>query len=35
MTNTEISNANKIMIGSVEASALYIGSTKMWPIGGG
>lgn len=35
MTNTEISNTNKIIIGNIEASALYIGSTKMWSIGGG
>lgn len=32
MTNTEIANASKIMIGSTEASAMYIGSEKLWPV---
>lgn len=30
MTNTEISNADKIMLGNTEALAMYIGSTQLW-----
>ncbi len=30
MTNTEIANANKIMLGSTEAIKMYIGSTLLW-----
>ena len=30
MTNTEISNADKIMLGDTEALAMYIGSTQIW-----
>ena len=30
MTNTEIANASKIMLGSTEAVAMYIGSTLIW-----
>lgn len=32
MTNTEIGAADKIMLGSAEADAMYIGDTLMWPI---
>ena len=35
MTNTQIAAASKIMVGTTEAVAMYIGSTLMWPIGGG
>jgi len=35
MTSTEIATASKIMLGTTEAVAMYIGSVKMWPIGGG
>lgn len=35
MTNTEIANASKIMLGSTEASAMYIGDTLIWPINTG
>jgi len=35
MTSTEIANSSKIMLGSTEAIKMYIGSTLMWPIGGG
>lgn len=35
MTNTEIATASKIMLGTVEAVAMYIGSTLIWPQGGG
>ena len=35
MTNTDIANASKIMLGSIEASAMYIGDTLMWPINTG
>ena len=35
MTNTEIASANKVMLGTTEAVAMYIGSTLLWPIGGG
>lgn len=31
MTNTEIAAASKIMLGTTEATAMYIGSTKIWP----
>ena len=30
MTSTEIANASKIMLGSTEATAMYIGSIQMW-----
>lgn len=30
MTNTEIASASKIMFGSTEATAMYIGSTLIW-----
>ena len=30
MTNTEIASASKIMLGSTEASAMYIGSSLIW-----
>lgn len=30
MTNTEISNADKIMLGDTEALAMYIGSIQLW-----
>lgn len=35
MTNTEIATASKIMLGTVEAVAMYIGSTLIWSQGGG
>lgn len=35
MTSTEIAAASKIMLGTTEAVAMYIGSIKMWPVGGG
>ena len=31
MTSTEIAAANKIMLGTTEAVAMYIGSMKIWP----
>lgn len=31
MTSTEIASASKIMLGTTEAVAMYIGSTKIWP----
>ena len=31
MTNAELTAASKIMIGTTQASAVYIGSTKVWP----
>lgn len=30
MTNTEIASASKIMLGTTEAVAMYIGSTQIW-----
>lgn len=30
MTNTEIANADKIMLGTTQASAVYIGNVKLW-----
>ena len=33
MTSTEIAAASKIMLGTTEAVAMYIGSTKIWPTG--
>lgn len=33
MTNTEIGAADKIMLGSTEAEAMYIGSTLIWQSG--
>ena len=33
MTSTEIASASKIMLGTTEAVAMYIGSTKIWPTG--
>ena len=35
MTNTDIASASKVMLGTTEAVAMYIGSTKIWPAGGG
>ena len=35
MTNTEIGAANKIMLGTTEAVAMYIGSTLIWQKSGG
>ena len=35
MTSTEIAAASKVMLGTTEAVAMYIGSTKIWPAGGG
>ena len=34
MTSTEIAAASKVILGTTEAVAMYIGSTLMWPIGG-
>lgn len=31
MTSTEIAAASKVMLGTTEAVAMYIGSTKIWP----
>ena len=33
MTSTEIESASKIMLGTTEAVAMYIVSTKIWPTG--
>jgi len=30
MTSTDIANATKIMLGTTEAVAMYIGSTLIW-----
>lgn len=35
MTNTDIASASKVMLGTTEAVAMYIGSTKIWQAGGG
>lgn len=35
MTSTEIASASKIILGTTEATAMYIGSTLIWPTGGG
>lgn len=35
MTSTEIASASKIMLGTTEATAMYIGSTQIWSTGGG
>lgn len=35
MTSTEIAAANKVMLGTTEAVAMYIGSTLIWQTGGG
>lgn len=35
MTSTDIAAASKIILGTTEAVAMYIGSTKIWPTGGG
>lgn len=35
MTNTEIAAASKVMLGTTEAVAMYIGSTLMWSTGSG
>lgn len=32
MTNTDIASATSIMLGTTQASAMYIGNTLMWPI---
>lgn len=34
MISTEIASANKIMLGTTEAVAMYIGSTQVWSVGG-
>lgn len=30
MTNTELANATSIMLGTTQASAMYIGNTLIW-----
>jgi hypothetical protein len=30
MTNTELANATSIMLGTTQASAMYIGNTLVW-----
>ena len=35
MTSTDIAAASKIMLGTTEAVAMYIGSTQIWQAGGG
>jgi hypothetical protein len=35
MTSTDIAAASKVMLGTTEAVAMYVGSTKIWPTGGG
>ena len=35
MTSTEIASASKVMLGTTEAVAMYIGSTQIWQAGGG
>ena len=35
MTSTEIAAASKVMLGTTEAVAMYIGSTLMWQKSGG
>ena len=35
MTSTEIANASKIILGTTEADAMYIGSTLIWQKSGG
>ena len=35
MTNQEILTASKIMLGTTEAVAMYIGSTLIWQKSGG
>ena len=35
MTSTEIASASKVMLGTTEAVAMYIGSTQIWSAGGG
>lgn len=35
MTNTDIANASNIMLGTTQASAMYIGDTLMWGYSGG
>jgi len=30
MTNTDIASASKVMLGTTEAVAMYIGSNKIW-----
>ena len=35
MTSTDIAAASKIILGTTEAVAMYIGSTKIWPTGSG
>lgn len=32
MTNTELANASKIILGTTEASAVYIGDTLVWQV---
>lgn len=33
MTSTELASASKIMLGTTQAVAMYIGSTQIWPSG--
>ena len=33
MINTDLENALKIMIGSLEAEAIYVGNSLMWQSG--
>ena len=35
MTNTELGNATSIMLGTTQASAMYIGDTLVWGYSGG
>lgn len=35
MTSTEIASASKVILGTTEATAMYIGSTQIWTAGGG
>ena len=35
MTSTEIASASKVMLGTTEADAMYIGSTLIWQKSGG
>jgi hypothetical protein len=30
MTNTELASASKVILGTTEASAVYIGDTLVW-----
>jgi hypothetical protein len=33
MTNTELASASKVMLGTTEATAMYIGDTLIWKAG--